>query len=142
MSASYADISAISYLTGDISYFRSVVVTGSRSGALRTDQVLTAGKSSATTFFSVLMGLIGSAKLLQALARDKLLPGLQVFGRGTKHGDEPQAAILITYAIAQVALFADLNQIATSISMGYQVGIVPRFLPRFLRMTNLIGRHN
>jgi potassium/chloride transporter 9 len=46
---------------------------------------------------------------------------LSMFGRGTKVGDEPIYAIFLTYAIAQVALFADLNQIATLISMGYQV---------------------
>lgn len=75
----------------------------------------------ATTFFSALMGLVGSAKLLQALARDKLLPGLSTFGHGTKRADEPIRAVLVTYLIAQFALFADLNQIATLISMGYQV---------------------
>lgn len=75
----------------------------------------------AVTFFSALMGIIGSAKLFQALAKDKLLPGLSIFGRGTKKNDEPILAVLLTYAIAQVALLADLNQIATFISMGYQV---------------------
>ncbi|KAL6902536.1 amino acid permease domain-containing protein [Trichoderma evansii] len=99
----------------------------------------------AVTFFSALMGVIGSAKLFQALARDKLLPGLSVFGRGTKVGDEPIYAIFLTFAIAQVALFADLNQIATLISMGYQmtffvmnlacfllkIGSAPNFRPGF-----------
>ncbi|KAJ9161212.1 Solute carrier family 12 member 3 [Coniochaeta hoffmannii] len=99
----------------------------------------------ATTFFSALMGLIGSAKLLQALARDKLFPGLSVLGRGTKRADEPVLAIFLTYAIAQVALFANLNQIATLISMGYQmtffvmnlacfllkIGSAPNFRPGF-----------
>ncbi|KAK8003747.1 CMGC DYRK PRP4 kinase [Apiospora arundinis] len=99
----------------------------------------------AVTFFSALMGLVGSAKLFQALARDKLLPGLSVFGSGTKRGDEPINAVLITYAIAQLALFADLNQIATLISMGYQmtffvmnlacfllkIGSAPNFRPAF-----------
>ncbi|KAH8652416.1 amino acid permease-domain-containing protein [Xylariales sp. PMI_506] len=99
----------------------------------------------ATTLFSVLMGLIGSAKLLQALARDSLLPGLGAFGQGTKSGDEPTYAVLLTYAIAQIALFADLNQIATLISMGYQmtffvmnlacfllkIGSAPNFRPAF-----------
>jgi amino acid transporter len=130
----------------------------------------------ATTFFSALMGLIGSAKLMQALARDRLFPGLSVFGMGTKRADEPVLAIcftcmffippflgafvarvslvlcemigspiferlfgsgrnpemqekgvstsLLTAAIdiiAQFAMFANLNQIATLISMGYQV---------------------
>jgi len=75
----------------------------------------------AVTFFSSLMGMIGAAKLLQALGRDKLFPGLSVFGWGTPKADEPIYAVLLTYAIAQVALFANLNQIATFISMGYQV---------------------
>ncbi|KAG6012610.1 hypothetical protein E4U43_007716 [Claviceps pusilla] len=99
----------------------------------------------AVTVFSALMGIIGSAKLFQALAKDKLLPGLSVFGRGTKKNDEPILAILLTYAIAQVALLADLNQIATFISMGYQmtffvmnlacfllkIGSAPNFRPSF-----------
>jgi solute carrier family 12 (potassium/chloride transporters), member 9 len=77
----------------------------------------------AVTFFSALMGVIGSAKLLQALARDRIMPGLSVFGKGTRRGDEPIYAIFLTYAIAQVALLANLNQIATFISMGYQVSV-------------------
>ncbi|KAL1868138.1 hypothetical protein VTK73DRAFT_3829 [Phialemonium thermophilum] len=99
----------------------------------------------ATCFFSALMGVIGSAKLLQALARDRLLPGLSPFGKGTKKGDEPLLAIFLTYAVTQVALFANLNQIATFISMGYQmtffvmnlacfllkIGSAPNFRPAF-----------
>jgi solute carrier family 12 (potassium/chloride transporters), member 9 len=86
----------------------------------------------ATTFFSALMGLIGAAKLLQALARDRLFPGLSIFGMGTKRSDEPTLAILITYVIAQFAMLANLNQIATLISMGYQVRpLAPSPLPPF-----------
>ncbi|KAF4963532.1 hypothetical protein FSARC_8469 [Fusarium sarcochroum] len=106
--------------------------------------VILAGEC-AVTFFSALMGLIGASKLFQAFARDKLLPGLTFFSKGTKHGDEPIYALLLTYAIAQMALFADLNQIATFISMGYQmtffvmnlacfllkVGSAPNFRPSF-----------
>ncbi|KAG6175174.1 hypothetical protein E4U51_006007 [Claviceps purpurea] len=106
--------------------------------------VILAGEC-AVTAFSALMGIIGSAKLFQALAKDRLLPGLSVFGRGTKKNDEPILAILLTYAIAQVALLADLNQIATFISMGYQmtffvmnlacfllkIGSAPNFRPSF-----------
>ena len=86
--------------------------------------VILAGEC-AVTVFAALMGIIGSAKLFQALAKDRLLPGLSVFGKGTKKNDEPVLAILLTYAIAQVALLADLNQIATFISMGYQVSLMP-----------------
>lgn len=71
----------------------------------------------ATSLFSVLMGVIGSAKLLQALARDHLIPGLSVFSQGTKKADEPLYAICITYIIAQVTMFADINQIASFITM-------------------------
>ncbi|KAF5021510.1 hypothetical protein F66182_6453 [Fusarium sp. NRRL 66182] len=106
--------------------------------------VILAGEC-AVTFFSALMGLIGASKLFQAFARDKLLPGLAFFSKGTKHGDEPIYALLLTYAIAQLALFADLNQIATFISMGYQmtffvmnlacfllkIGSAPNFRPSF-----------
>ncbi|KAM0237356.1 hypothetical protein ACHAP5_009082 [Fusarium lateritium] len=106
--------------------------------------VILAGEC-AVTFFSALMGLIGASKLFQAFARDKLLPGLGFFSKGTKHGDEPIYALILTYAIAQLALFADLNQIATFISMGYQmtffvmnlacfllkVGSAPNFRPSF-----------
>ncbi|CAK7203501.1 hypothetical protein SEUCBS139899_006235 [Sporothrix eucalyptigena] len=99
----------------------------------------------AVTFFSALMGLIGASKLMQALGRDKLLPGLSLFSWGTPKHDEPLLALVVTYAIAQLALFADLNQIATFISMGYMVtffvmnlacfllkiGSAPNFRPAF-----------
>ncbi|EAA31894.1 hypothetical protein GE21DRAFT_7356 [Neurospora crassa] len=99
----------------------------------------------ATCFFSALMGVIGSAKLMQALARDKLVPGISIFGKGTKKTDEPLLAIFLTYIVAQFAMFANLNQIATFISMGYQmtffvmnlacfllkIGSAPNFRPGF-----------
>ncbi|KAM7219958.1 Amino acid permease domain containing protein [Rhypophila decipiens] len=99
----------------------------------------------ATTFFSALMGVIGSAKLLQALARDKLFPGLTAFGKGTKKADEPVYAIFLTYVAAQFAMLLNLNQIASLIAMGYQmtffvmnlacfllkIGSAPNFRPGF-----------
>jgi potassium/chloride transporter 9 len=63
------------------------------------------------------MGVIGSAKLLQALARDRLVPGLSLFGQGTEKADEPIYAVCITYMIAQITMFADINQIASFITM-------------------------
>lgn len=73
----------------------------------------------ATGFFSSLMGVIGSAKLLQALARDNLLPGFHIFGQGTKGHDEPTYAIIITHIVAQLTMFFDINQIASFITMTY-----------------------
>lgn len=75
----------------------------------------------AVTFFSALMGVVGAAKLMQALARDKLFPGFSLFGKGLRKSDEPVAAILLTYLIAQLALFADLDQLASLISIFYMV---------------------
>ncbi|UPX17910.1 uncharacterized protein EKO05_0008237 [Ascochyta rabiei] len=99
----------------------------------------------ATSLFSVLMGVIGSAKLLQALARDHLVPGVSIFGQGTKASDEPIYAILFTYVLAQLTMFADINQIASFITMTYlmtflvtnlacfllKVGSAPNFRPSF-----------
>lgn len=75
----------------------------------------------AASLFSTLLGVIGSAKLLQALARDNLLPGLSLFGQGSKKADEPIYAILFTYLAAQVTMLLDINQIASLITMSYLV---------------------
>ncbi|KAK2752352.1 hypothetical protein FQN55_007392 [Onygenales sp. PD_40] len=99
----------------------------------------------ATTFFSSLMGVIGSAKLLQAIARDTLLPGLSIFGQGTEKSDEPTNAILFTFVVAQVTMLFDINQIASFITMTYlmtflvtnlacfllKIGSAPNFRPSF-----------
>lgn len=86
----------------------------------------------ATSFFSALMGVIGSAKLLQALARDNLLPGFSVFGQGTQINDEPTYAILITYAIAQAAMLSDINQLASFVTMTYLMTFLVTNLACFL----------
>lgn len=99
----------------------------------------------ATTFFSAIMGVIGSAKLLQALARDHLLPGFSIFGQGTKGNDEPTFAILLTFVIAQIAMLCDINQLASFVTMTYlmtflvtnlacfllKIGSAPNFRPSF-----------
>lgn len=86
----------------------------------------------ATTFFSALMGVIGSAKLLQALARDSLLPGLTMFSQGTKKSDEPVLAILVTLLVAQLTIFFDINQIASFVTMTYLMTFLVTNLACFL----------
>lgn len=86
----------------------------------------------ATTFFSALMGVIGPAKLLQAIARDSLLPGLSIFGQGTKKGDEPTYAIIITYVVAQLTMLFDINRIASFITMTYLMTFLVTNLACFL----------
>lgn len=99
----------------------------------------------ATSFFSALMGVIGSAKLLQALSRDSLLPGLGIFGQGSKKTDEPICAIILTYLVAQVTMLFDINRIASFVTMAYlmtflvtnlacfllKIGSAPNFRPSF-----------
>lgn len=91
------------------------------------------------------MGVIGSAKLLQAIARDSLLPGLSVFGKGTKKNDEPIYAIIVTFAVAQLTMLFDINRIASFVTMTYlmtflvmnlacfllKIGSAPNFRPSF-----------
>ncbi|KAK5051032.1 hypothetical protein LTR84_003591 [Exophiala bonariae] len=98
-----------------------------------------------TTFFSVLMGIIGPAKQLQAIARDRVMPGLAVFGQGTKTTDDPVYAIFFTFAVAQLTLLLDINRIASLITMTYlmtffalnvatfllKIGSAPNFRPSF-----------
>ncbi|MCJ1400672.1 hypothetical protein MMC11_003880 [Xylographa trunciseda] len=86
----------------------------------------------ATSFFSALMGVIGSAKLLQALARDNLLPGISVFGQGTRTNDEPTYAILITYTIAQISMLSNINQLASFVTMTYLMTFLVTNLACFL----------
>ena len=73
----------------------------------------------ATTSFSVLMGIIGPAKQAQAIARDGILPGLSIFGQGTKRADDPVYAILLTWFIAQLTILLDINSIASVVTMSY-----------------------
>lgn len=91
------------------------------------------------------MGLIGAAKLLQAIARDNLVPGLKIFAKGTQKGDEPTFAIMCTFVLAQLTMLLDINQIASFITMIYlmtflvtnlacfllKVGSAPNFRPSF-----------
>ncbi|KAL5003864.1 amino acid permease-domain-containing protein [Aspergillus recurvatus] len=98
-----------------------------------------------TSFFSALMGLIGSAKLLQAIAKDSLLPGLNLFSKGTKKKDEPVRAIIVTFIAAQLTMLFDINQIASFVTMAYlmtflvtnlacfllKIGSAPNFRPSF-----------
>ena len=86
----------------------------------------------ATAFFSSLMGVIGSAKLLQALARDHLLPGVSIFAQGTKGSDEPTKAIIVTYIVAQLTMLGDINSIASFVTMAYLMTFLVTNLACFL----------
>lgn len=78
------------------------------------------------------MGVTGSSKLLQAIARDSLLPGLNAFGRGTRKNDEPIYAIMVTYVAAQITMLFDINQIASFVTMAYLMTFFAMNLACFL----------
>lgn len=91
------------------------------------------------------MGVIGSAKLLQAIARDSLLPGFSFFAQGTKKNDDPIYAIILTFIFAQATMLFDINRIASFVTMSYlmtflvtnlacfllKIGSAPNFRPSF-----------
>ncbi len=64
-----------------------------------------------------LQSLTGAPRLLQAIAKDNIIPFLAVFGRGSKTG-EPTWALLLTFCISEIGiLIASLDMVAPIITM-------------------------
>ncbi|XP_023562248.1 solute carrier family 12 member 7 isoform X2 [Octodon degus] len=75
------------------------------------------------SFFSTcgagLQSLTGAPRLLQAIARDGIIPFLQVFGHGKSNG-EPTWALLLTAIICETGiLIASLDSVAPILSMFF-----------------------
>jgi potassium/chloride transporter 9 len=71
----------------------------------------------ASTISSALGALVGSARILQALARDNLIPGISKFAYGSPGADEPRIALILSWAIAQSCLFiGNLDVVSSLIS--------------------------
>jgi hypothetical protein len=107
----------------------------------------------AATLSSALGSYLGAPRVLQAVARDRILQFLRLFARGSKQGDEPRRALLLTLMITiGVLLWAGnkaggdaLNGVAALISMFflYSYGMInlaafiedfggnPSFRPQF-----------
>lgn len=103
----------------------------------------------ATSLFSVIMGIVGASTILNAIADDKIIPGLGIFSTFKKaKADKIKAAkfsVIFTWFSAQIFLFADINQIATFITMTFlmtfivtniacfllKIGSAPNFRPSF-----------
>lgn len=102
-----------------------------------------------TSLFSAIMGIVGAASMLSAIAEDKIIPGLSAFTVSKKSPKQKKQgellSVVATWFIAQVFLFADINQIATFITMAFlmtfivtnlacfllRVGSAPNFRPSF-----------
>jgi amino acid transporter len=104
----------------------------------------------ASTISSALGALVGSARILQALARDELLPGISKFGYGSPGADEPRVALVLSWAIGQGCLFlGDLNTVSALISelfllvyfslniacFALRVSGAPNFRPHFRKFS-------
>ena len=107
----------------------------------------------AATLSSALGSFLGAPRVLQAVSRDRIMNFLLFFAKGTKKGDEPRRALLLTYTITILVLLwsgnetggAALNTIAAIITMFflYTYGMInlsafiedfgdnPSFRPRF-----------
>lgn len=83
--------------------------------------LITAGVFAAT-LSSALGSMMGAPRILQAFARDNVFNALRPFAAGSGASAEPRRAIVLTFAISQVALvLADLNSIAPIITMAFMV---------------------
>mgnify|MGYP000138557248 CR=1 FL=1 len=51
----------------------------------------------AATLSSAIGSLLGAPRILQALARDEIFPGLKFFAKGTTDGDEPMRGLWLTF---------------------------------------------
>ncbi len=91
------------------------------------------------TLSSALGSILGAPRILQALARDNILPKpLRVFGRGSGPDDEPRLGTYLSLGVALAAVaLGDLNVIAPILTMfflaSYAVVNVVSAVERFLR---------
>ena len=56
----------------------------------------------AASLSSAMSTVLGASRILQAIARDKLLPFISIFGKGFGKTDEPRFAVLISWFLTQV----------------------------------------
>ena len=79
-----------------------------------------------TSLFSIIVGMVGAAYVLEAIANDTVLPGLSVFCKKQVY------PLLFTWSLAQLCLFSDVNKIATLITMTFLMTFVVMNLACFL----------
>jgi len=114
---------------------------------------LVSGGVFAATISSAVGSFLGAPRVLQALARDRIFPSLNLFARGSKDSDEPRLGLALTLVLAVVVILlvsgqeslAAFDMIASIISMFFlctygmvnlaafveSFGANPSFRPRF-----------
>ena len=70
------------------------------------------------TLSSALGGILGGPRIIQAIAKDHIVPG--ILARGTGINNEPRNALIFTFILAELGiLIGDLNVIARVVTMFY-----------------------
>ncbi len=83
--------------------------------------LITAGVFAAT-LSSALSSMMGAPRILQAFARDDVLPWLKPFAHASGRQREPRRAIVLTFAISQTCVtLGDLDTIAPLITMAFLI---------------------
>lgn len=90
----------------------------------------------AATLSSAIGSLLGAPRVLQAFARDALLPGVAPFARGAGRGDEPRVALWLTFAISLLVIGLASRNDATS-SLDTVASVVSMFFLCTYGMINL-----
>ena len=76
----------------------------------------------AATLSSAMASFLGAPRILQALASDRIIPGLGFFAKGVGPSSNPRRALLLTSAIAVVTVgLGSLNLIAPVVSMFFLI---------------------
>jgi amino acid transporter len=99
----------------------------------------------AATLSSAIGSLLGAPRILQALARDDIFPGLGLFAKGTIEGDEPRRGLWLTLAMGILVLVVAgsgggggaLNAVAVVLTMfflfAYGMTNAAAFIEQFSR---------
>lgn len=93
-----------------VSGFQSIILVGELS----------------TSLFSVIVGMVGAAYVLEAISKDNILPGISIFGRN------PVLCLLFSWFLTQMCLFSDVNKIATFITMTFLMTFIIMNMACFL----------
>lgn len=83
-----------------------------------------------TSLFSVIVGIVGAANVLQAIAKDNIFPKMNIFAKMSSNN--PINAIIFTWILCQLCLFSNINEIATFISMAFLMTFIVTNLACFL----------
>lgn len=79
-----------------------------------------------TSLFSIIVGMVGAAYVLEAIAKDAILPGLVIFSNNSR------ISLLFTWFLTQLCLFSDVNKIASLITMTFLLTFIVMNLACFL----------